>query len=71
MKKTIALFETTRAAITAERLCCACNISCQAIPVPREITADCGIALELDDGVRDAVERILRQENIRARFFPT
>jgi hypothetical protein len=49
MGTVIATFETTRAAIVAERTCVAAGIKCQAIPVPRTISAGCGIALEIDE----------------------
>ncbi len=54
MNNVIAVFESTRAAIEAERACLAAGVKCQAIPLPREISAGCGIALEvnLDDFVK-------------------
>ncbi len=64
----IVLFESTRAAIAAERACRRSGISCQAIPVPREITAECGIALQIDEGDRTAVEEVLAAEQVAARF---
>jgi hypothetical protein len=64
----IVLFESTRAAIAAERACRRSRISCQAIPVPREITAECGIALQIDEGDRTALEKVLAAEEVAARF---
>jgi hypothetical protein len=54
MSTVIVIFESTRAAIEAERACLASGIKCQAIPLPRDISAGCGIALEVnpDDFVK-------------------
>ncbi len=66
----IVLFETTRAAITAERACTRDYISCRVIPVPRDISADCGIALECEEAAADALRQVLARELITARFVP-
>jgi hypothetical protein len=69
MNKVVAVFESTRAAISAERLCTAGSISCQVIPVPRDISSDCGIALEIGEGDREAVEEIFRKEKLKVEFY--
>jgi hypothetical protein len=69
MNKEIAVFESTRAAISAERICVAAGLSCQVIPVPRDISAECGIALEINKGDREAVEKIFRQEKLQVKFY--
>jgi hypothetical protein len=70
MKKMIVLFESTRAAIIAERACTRSRVSCRVIPVPREITAECGIALEIDESDRTALEQVLAHELVTATFVP-
>ena len=52
----------------AERLCQKAGISCQAIPVPRQFTSDCGIALEISENDKINVERILKDNSINAEF---
>jgi hypothetical protein len=39
------------------------------IPVPRDISAECGIALEINKGDREAVEKIFRQEKLQVKFY--
>ena len=69
MNKVIAVFDSTRAAINAERLCVKNGVSCQVVPVPRDISAECGIALEIEPGDRNVVEKIFNQETIKAKFY--
>jgi hypothetical protein len=66
MNKIIIVFHSTRDAINAERMCLRSGLRCQAVPVPRHITADCGIALEVDIEDRNAAEALLKKENIAA-----
>lgn len=49
MKRYLALFTSTRAVIQAERLCNKNNLTCRVIPVPRSISSECGMALEIAD----------------------
>jgi hypothetical protein len=69
MNKIIAVFESTRAAINAEMLCVKNNIPCQVIPMPRDISSDCGIALEIAEVDREAVEKIFGQEKVKVKFY--
>ncbi|HLV31167.1 MAG TPA: DUF3343 domain-containing protein [Chitinispirillaceae bacterium] len=46
--KPVILFKTTRDAVRAQRLCKRNDISCKVIPVPRDISSECGMALEID-----------------------
>jgi hypothetical protein len=66
--KIIILFESTHSVIKAERLCQKAGIACQAIPVPRNITSDCAIGLEIGENDKTAVERILNNNFIRPEF---
>jgi hypothetical protein len=66
--KLTAVFGSTREAIVAERLARQRSIDCQVIPVPREISADCGIALVLAAPDRQALESLLASHNIKAVF---
>ena len=66
MGKTIFVFHSTHDAIAAERACLRKGVSCQAIPVPRDITAECGIALEVDGKDKNAAAIVLEKESISA-----
>lgn len=66
--KIIILFESTHSVIKAERLCQKAGIACQAIPVPRNITSDCAIALEINEIDKANVERILKENLLRPEF---
>jgi Protein of unknown function (DUF3343) len=68
MKKYVILFDSTHWVIMAERRCQEAGISCQAIPVPRQFTSDCGIALEISENDKINVERILKDNSINADF---
>lgn len=68
MTRLVVLFQTTRAAIKAEKICQENNIQCKAIPVPRGISSNCGIALELDPSLEPAAEQLFKIEQIPARF---
>ena len=69
MEKSIFVFNSTRDAIKAERACLRRGVDCQAVPVPRDITAECGIALEFYSKDRNAVEEILKMDDISAVFY--
>ena len=60
MTRTFLLLKTMRYAIKAEAHCREQGISCQVIPVPREISSECGMCLEVDtahvDGVKAQLE---------------
>jgi hypothetical protein len=68
MNKMIALFETTRAVLKCERLCKAAGILCKVIPVPRDLSAGCGMAIELNESDTARVENMLRNEVIEVRL---
>jgi Protein of unknown function (DUF3343) len=68
MQKIIILFHSTRDAINAERSCLRKGISCQAIPVPRDLSAECGIALDVDRESVVEVKSILEKEGISAVY---
>jgi hypothetical protein len=69
MNKVVAVFESTRAAISAERLCTTGGVSCQVIPLPRDISSDCGIALEIGENDRDAAEKVFMREKLKVKFY--
>lgn len=64
----IALFETTRAVLKCERLCKAAAIPCKIIPVPRDLSAGCGMAIELNEADAEKVRVLMRNEAVDVRF---
>jgi hypothetical protein len=57
--KTLLLFHSTHDAINAERALMSAKIACDVIPVPRTISADCGIAIECAPDKSMAARKIL------------
>lgn len=51
-------FHTTAAAMAVEKRCRAAGIAGRLIPVPREITADCGLAWRGEPSDRPRLEEI-------------
>ncbi len=64
MDRLIVTFSSTRDAIMAERTCLQNGLACQAIPLPREISAECGIALQINPLDKDAVASLLTRSKI-------
>ena len=70
MGTVVAIFGSTHEVIRAERVCSAAGIQCQAVPVPRSVSAGCGIALEIADEDRAKAESVLAAANILPRMIP-
>lgn len=54
----IVTFHTTAAAMAMEKRCREAGVAGRLLPVPRELSSDCGIAWASDPADRAAVERI-------------
>ena len=48
MTRSFLLFPSVRYAIKAEALCRKQGVTCQVMPVPRQISSECGMCLEVD-----------------------
>ena len=57
----IVTFHTTAAAMAMERACLAAGLSGRLAPVPRALTADCGIGWRSAVETRDRLEAIIRE----------
>lgn len=57
-------FYTTAGAMEMEKLCKANGIPGRLIPVPRSITADCGMAWRTEVSLRPEIERITAQLDV-------
>ena len=60
----IITFHTTTAAMGMEIACSRAGLPGRLIPVPREITAGCGMAWSAPPEARDRLETFVKQENI-------
>ena len=61
----VVAFHTTTAAMAIERYCNDNQIAGRLIPIPREITAGCGLAWKAEPGQRDALCGALERADIR------
>ena len=61
----IVTFETTTAAMAMERLCMEKKVPGRLIPVPREITAGCGMAWCASVEDRGVIEEAVKQAGIK------
>lgn len=62
-------FHTTAAAIGMEKLCRAQELPGRLIPVPREITADCGMAWRAAVEDRPVLEALTRENALEVEGF--
>ena len=57
----VVTFHTTAAAMAMEKRCREAGIGGRLLPVPRELSSDCGIAWAADPADREAVEEIAKR----------
>lgn len=62
-------FNSTQAAIKAEKELTSAKINVRIIPVPREITADCGISLKVNTEDLNVVRKVLADKNIEVSGY--
>lgn len=55
----VVLFQSVHHALRAERLLKAADIACKLIPVPRDLSSDCGVCLRFDPSLRSRIEKVL------------
>ena len=60
----IVTFHTTTAAMAMEKVCAQRGVPGRLIPVPRDITAGCGMAWSAPPDAREAVEKTVREAGI-------
>jgi hypothetical protein len=64
MNKALLLFRSTHDVIKAERLCRERGIAVQVIPVPRELSSECGMALEMTAAILSKAQRVIARAGI-------
>lgn len=60
----VVLFDTTQAAIKAEKVLVQAGIKIKLIPVPRHISTNCGISIRFDLPMADEIKSILAENNV-------
>jgi len=60
------LFQSTHSAIRAEKACGEASVACKVVPVPRGISAECGMALRVDAADRAKAENALAEAGVDA-----
>ena len=60
----ITTFHTTADAIACEKVCMAENIAGRMIPVPRQLSAGCGLAWCSEPGTGEELSTVLKEKNI-------
>ena len=63
-EKCVVTFRTTTGAMAMEELCRESNVPGRLIPVPRSITAGCGICWAAPREAREAVEALVMKEHL-------
>jgi len=64
----ILIFTSTRAVIKAEECLRSHGVDCQVIPVPKDISSECGMALSLAAGIRARAESLLGEIGLAVRI---
>ena len=63
----VLIFESTRAVIKAEKTVRAADFFCRVIPVPRSISPQCGMALEVQKDEFNKISGILSKADINIK----
>ena len=64
MDNVIYLFKNTRAVVKAQKAIIRASLKCLIIPVPRDISSECGMCIETDIKNEEYIDKILIEENI-------
>ena len=56
----VVLFRSVHHALRAEKLLKEAGIPCKLIPIPRNLSSDCGVCLRFDPPLRPRIEEALR-----------
>ncbi|MCE5263494.1 MAG: DUF3343 domain-containing protein [Deltaproteobacteria bacterium] len=56
----VAIFQSVHHALLAEKVLIGAGIACKLIPMPRNISSDCGVCLRFEPPLRPKVEEALR-----------
>jgi hypothetical protein len=62
--KYVFIFESVHRVMRAEKMLKGSGIIADLIPVPREISSDCGVAVEVDIGLGEEAMRVFEQNKL-------
>jgi len=71
MKKALLLFQSIHELIRAERICREEGLAVQVLPVPRDISSECGMVLEIDEALAGRLVAITANAGISAKIYFT
>ena len=66
----VVLFQSVHHALLAEKVLIEAGIPCKLIPIPRNISSDCGVCLRFEPPLRPRVEEALRGRVEIAKILP-
>lgn len=61
----VILVDSASYAIRIEKMLAGCNLSCKLIPVPRHISSDCGVCVQILRENKDRINEMLKENQIR------
>jgi len=68
-ERCIITFFTVHQALRAEKVLMEAGFAISMIPVPREISSDCGVALEIPDGEETRIKSMLEENRVTLEGF--
>jgi N-acyl-L-homoserine lactone synthetase len=66
MTRAVFLFHTTTSAIRAEKVLKKAGLEVKLVPTPRELSSDCGVALQIEAAQEEEGARVLSQAKVEA-----
>jgi len=61
----VVTFDATHYALKAERVMKKAKYNVKLIPVPRQFSSNCGLALQFDCPIRETLEKLFEQEHVK------
>ena len=71
MSRSFLLMSSMRYAIKAEKFCREQGITCEVVPVPRQISSECGMCLEIESVQAERVQEQLQQAGFEIKLART
>ncbi len=65
----LVLFHSTHAVINAEKICTKHGIKAKVIPVPRSISSDCGMSLQIANDQEKKVCQLLSSNHLEFEIY--
>ena len=61
----VVTFDATHYALKAERVMKKAKYNVKLIPVPRQFSSNCGLALQFDCQIKETLEKMFEQEHVK------